>query len=240
MGRLLTWPDKVGVTSVEFTDGPMTRTSGRSTALDGTEQTFEGVGGVVAFSVELAATRGQEARYERGLLLALRTGANAARMRLIDGDRRTRTEAKVSARDRVTWAKGVRWHGGVRWRTGYPEGVVNGQHSKGQGLVNLRNDAWGRDLTLGEAIGFSPLHFGAYFVTEVMGGGWVRVWPPLRKGLKGGDRVTLEPVLVMRATPGAFAFARGPVTTNAARVELVEMLDEHVRTFFAGDMRVVR
>lgn len=70
-------------------------------------------------------------------------------------------------------------------------------------------------------------------VTEVIGLGTYRIWPPLRKALTTDDFATLKPVLAMRLeSEEAATAARDASFISKATMTLVEVLDYDVRDYF--------
>lgn len=214
----------------EWLTGPMARNSGANTASDGTEQTFVGIGDVVAFRYTLPPSMNRQARRERGNLLALHSGANAVRIRLLVGDDLSPSEAGlVEPFGAQTWSNGQAWDNGGLWAVSYPDVPLAAAAALDDGIVKIADQYWGHNLGIGDPIGFYPFYFGAHFVTEIINPGEYRIWPRLRKALTTSDYATLHPVLVMRTKPGGATMVRGAVHTEGNSVELVEVFDYHVR-----------
>lgn len=173
-----------GVTGFVPVSGPNARNSGSSTAMDGTEQTFDAYGDVVALQFTLNVKQGVAARRQSGILTALKSG-NAMRLRFFDPDMLTPTEAGISGvagkgwtdLEDVEWSNGQPWSNGEGWQMSAPTVAVASPAAFDTGIVTLADTDWGHELGLGDRLGFFPLHFGLYTITEVIEPGQYRVWP---------------------------------------------------------------
>ncbi|WP_157014899.1 hypothetical protein [Mesorhizobium xinjiangense] len=235
MLRLITWPDGLwGFVDINPVSGPKARSSGGNTAQDGTEQTFEGIGDLVALELVFSAKNGVTgARRQRGLVTALHSGANAMRLQFNDPDIMTPAEAGVSCPEEQNWSNGEPWSNGEGWAPTYPVVPVAAAAGFDTGIVRLANEFWGHTLGYGDYLGFFPFHFGIYMVTEVIEPGQYRVWPRLRKALTAEDYATLYPTLVMKAVGTTVAPPRDLVATGGS-ITLVEVIDPYVRSDFTG------
>lgn len=234
MARLLTWPHGLwGIDDVKPINGPNARSSGSTTAQDGSEQTRSGIGDVVALELRLSAKNGLiGARLQRGLMLGLHSGANAMRLQFNDPDIMTPAEAGiVGAFAEQDWSNGQPWSNGEGWAPSYPVVPVAASAAVDTGVVTLANEFWGYTLGLGDYIGFFPFHFGLYCVTEVIDEGQYRVWPRLRKALTTDDYATLHPTLVMQAIGPTPAPGRDLSATGGS-LTLKEVIDPYVRSYF--------
>lgn len=235
MARLLTWPHGLwGIDSVTPVSGPAARNSGANTAMDGAEQTFEGIGDIVALELGLSAKNGRVgARFERGIITGLHNGANAMRLQFNDPDIMTPAEAGiVGAFEEQDWSNGEPWSNGEGWAPSYPVVPVTAPAAADSGTIRLSGQYWGHSLNLGDYLGFFPFHFGLYMVTEVIAPGQYRIWPRLRKALTTDDFATLHPTLVMRPVAQTRAPARDLVKTSGGSLTLVEVIDPYVRQYF--------
>lgn len=230
MARLVEWPTPIGVTSVEWLSGPMARNSGSTTAMDGSEQTFSGIGDVLAFRYRLPPLRGTRARRERGFFLGMHQGANAALVTLVVGDDLTPAEAGLSGPlVNQPWSNGENWSNGRSWKASYPVVGLASTVGLDEGIVRIQDAHWGHNLGLGDPLGFFPFYLGAHFVTEVVDDGEYRVWPPLRADLTANHYATLSPRLAMKTRPGGTAMSRGPSHTEDMSIDLIEVFDYYVR-----------
>jgi hypothetical protein len=243
MARLLTFPNNPGVVSITPISGPAARSSGSTTAQDGSEQTFDGYGDVVALELKFNAKMDVSARRERGLFAAFQGGANAARLRFYDPDIMRPYEAGMAVphnlrfRDlaQVNWSNGQPWSNGQGWMPSAPIVPVAAASSYDSGIVTLDDVFWGHGLGLGDYIGFFPFHFGIYAVTEVISEGQYRVWPRLRAALTTSSYATLFPTIVMRPiSRDSIRQSRGLSTTDGSSISLVEVIDPYVRKYFIG------
>ncbi len=254
MFELETYPGMAGIVSVTPTRGPNARNSGSSTAMDGSEQSFDSIGDTVAFDIELSIKQGTWARRDRGLLTSLRAGANAMRFTLTDPDIMTPAEAgivgpfqmssspeviaNVGDQGGVSWSNGLPWENGFTWQPAYPTISVAAASAAGTNIVYLADEFWGHSLGKGDYIGFFPFSLGCYTVDKVIAPGTYRVWPPLRTALTTGGVgrfCTQKPTIVMKPTAQSVVPpGRGLVHTATHVVSLVEVVDPYVRAWFTG------
>jgi len=229
MARLLAMPCLPARTEVEPISGPNARNSGANTVADGSEQTFDHVGDVVALRLPTNALEGRQARRERGWMTAFLGGANATRIDFLDADRMTTAEAGgiVSG----AWTEGA-WTEGA-WGEWLPRVPLAVAASFNAGTIRLTDRDWGHALGIGDYVGFEPFHFGLYAITAVIAPGHYRIWPRLRKALTADDFATLTPVLAMRPI-APVRQTRGLAFTEPATIDLVEVFDYHARAHF-GD-----
>lgn len=241
MARLLSFPHFPGVRGITPLSGPMARNSGANTASDGSEQTYDSVGDVVALRLDLNMKRKGLARQERGLFAGLHGGANAIRLSFYDPDIITPYQSGLSVSPlvdwpslgSVPWSNGETWSNGAGWGQAPPEVAVAASSAIDTGIVTLADDFWGHSLDIGSYLGFFPLHFGLYMVTEVIDEGHYRIWPRLRKALTTDDFATLFPVIAMRPrSRDAIQQRRGLAHTDGAAIDLVEVIDPYVRSDF--------
>lgn len=241
MARLLSFPFNPGVVDITPISGPMARSSGSNTSSDGSEQTFDSVGDVVALRLSFNVKRKGLARQERGLFTGLHGGANAIRLSFFDPDVIMPAEAGLDVAahldwtdlDALNWSNGQPWSNGQGWAQSAPEISVASASAINTGIVTLPDSFWGHRLDLGSYFGFFPFHFGLYMVTEVIDDGQYRIWPRLRKALTTDDFATLFPVIAMRPLSRDSAkYGRGLSVTNAASIDLVEVIDPYVRSDF--------
>lgn len=247
MARLLTFTESAGIVSLEPISGPMARNSGSNTASDGSERVFEGIGGIVSLRVEFNRKIGGNAREERGNIIGLGGGANAIRLPVFDPDVITPREAGLDVPahlgwrdlDGFPWSNGQNWSNGQGWRPSAPAVKIGASTSAGGSLIRLQDEFWGRTLPFGSWFGFFPFHFGLYTVTEVVGDGWYRTWPTVRKSLTYStdpaevDYATLFPTIVVRPHARAVqGHRRGLAATDGLTMDLHEVIDPYVRRDF--------
>lgn len=246
MPRLLSDSDGFeGVTGFVPVSGPNARNSGSTTAMDGTEQTFDAYGDVVALQFSLNIKKDRGARRLSGMLTALKSG-NAMRLRFFDPDMISPAEAglAVGAGKRwpdlaqQDWSNGEAWSNGEGWHTSAEVVPVAAATALDGGIVQIEDEHWGHSLGLGDRLGFLPFHFGLYTITEVIVPGTYRMWPRLRKALAytgdpdEGSFATLFPTIVMRPAMSVMPPARGLAFAEAASVTMVEVPDYYVRDYY--------
>lgn len=230
-----------GITAWRPVSGPNARNSGSTTAMDGSEQSFDAYGDLVALEIALNVKRGQGARRQRGVMTALRTG-NAIRLSFFDPDMMGPAESGIDvaaslgwtslpARD---WSNGEPWSNGEGWKTSAPVAPVASAAALDTGEIILADTFWGHALGLGDFLGFFPFHFGLYTVTEVIDDGHYRIWPRLRRALTTDDYATLFPVIAMRPVINTLPPGRGLAVTEPATAVLVEVPDYYVRDYYEG------
>lgn len=231
--RLISPPDCLGIAQLSILSGPRGIGAGSNALLDGGDQTFSTVGNLWRIAVPLVQSKGARARRQRGIVTALGDGSLAMRLRLPDRDRMTRAEAGVVGTTAPqAWSGGTQWSGSVRWRVGYPSVSVAVAAPAGFHRIALPNTLWGRELEVGDMIGFWPSHFGWYVIVGVEPGGAYRIWPELRKAITTDTFVTLQPTAVFRAMPGSFGWQRDGLMQSGAALQLVEVPDNKVRNWY--------
>lgn len=239
MARLLNWPTGLGIRAWQPLSGPRAVGAGSSTSIGAFTQTVASVFGGWAYAFTFPVCKDQAARRLRGWVTGLHGGANATRVPFYDADGLTFAEAGVSYSDSLirfgnSWANGESWANGAGWAASLPVVAVSLAADKGATVISLADAFWGHALGDGDFLGFSPLHFGKYTVTEVIAPGVYRIWPPLRKAITPSDRATLNPVLAMRMTgEDAANLSRGLAHMDETTVTLFEVFDDDVRDYFA-------
>ncbi|RKE84596.1 hypothetical protein DFO46_1366 [Rhizobium sp. AG855] len=173
-----------------------------------------------------------------GLVTALHGGANAVRVDFPLPDQMTLAEAGVTVsaaeeRDGVPWSNDLPWSNGLNWHVPYPTVSVAAAADRSGTVVSLASGYWGHRLDIGDVIGFRPLHFGMYMVTQVLSSGTYRIWPPLRKAITTETLATLTPVLAMTLDSEASAdLSRGVAHGEETTLILSEVFDYDVRDYF--------
>jgi hypothetical protein len=231
MPRLMTL--EVLASSIQWTSGPGSMGSGRSTFLAGAEQTFSRVGDLLAFRAELSPKQRGSARREIGLLRALMLGENAVRVKIPNPHLRTMEEADGGSVTTRRWADGRLFSDGRAFDTGRPTAQLAGPHSAGASRILLNDGVWGPDLDLGDVIGFYG-YFGAHWIVGVDEPKSYVISPPLRADLNSLRRCTLNPILCMSATPESITLQEGLISTEGQTVELVEILHEDAVAYYGG------
>lgn len=243
-GRLINWPLGLNANFREPISGPRTVNPGATNSIGNFVQTTSSPFGLWRWQFSFPPIRGQMFRRYRGWITALHGGANATRVPFCDWDGMKLSQMGVNA-DPFTWQAGQPWGNGQPWDNGKnwkltpPTVYVSASANKGDDVISLQSDYWGRALGMGDLIGFYPSHFGMYMVTDVIDAGTYRIWPPLRKDVEYSadpilcDSATLEPTLAMRLesedaanAPRSAAFAEG------LSVTFVEVPDYTVKTWF--------
>lgn len=242
-GRLVSPPLGLPVVSMEPLSGPRSVGAGGTQSVGGFVQTSGAPFGLWRWRFSFAPMNKAMFRRYRGWITSLHGGANATRWYFFDPDMPTPREAGINVPAHVgwhttgydqNWSNGQPWSNGEGWQMTAPEVSVAAAASLGDTTISLADEFWGHDRDVGDFLGFYPLHFGAYMVTEVFEPGQYRIWPPLRKALTTDDSATLNPVLAMRLESEEAASAgRGLVFAEGASVTLIEVLDYDCRDYFA-------
>lgn len=240
MPRIIPWPLGLKFTSRTPLTGPrVSGGSGRET-LTGFTQTVASPFGAWRWQFTFPPMRGVMARRYRGMVTALHGGANAVRVPFRDPDGLTFAEAGTTITVQqeqagLSWSNTLPWSNGMNWQVSKPLVAVAAAAAKGASVVTLANQFWRNNLGYGDQIGFMPYHFGLYVITEVIGGGQFRIWPPLRAPLITSSYATLEPTLVMRLeSESAAPIARGVQVMEAPTITLTEITDDVVRLNYEG------
>lgn len=125
MGRLISPPAGLGLTSYQVLAGPRAVGAAATESVNGFVQAVASAYGAWRFAFSFPPMKGQAFRRYRGWIAALHGGANATRWRFADPDRISRADAgAVDAVYRVEtgvpWAHGQRWAHNANWRVGWP------------------------------------------------------------------------------------------------------------------------
>ncbi|AHK42208.1 putative icmD [Ensifer adhaerens OV14] len=218
--------------------GPRSVGGASNTSTGNFTQTVSSAFGAWRWQFTFPVSKDRKFRRYRGWVTALHAGANATRVPFGDPDMMTLLEAGLLAspseeRFGMPWSNGEPWSNGQNWRLTAPNVGLAASTALDGSIIRLKDEAWGHRLGMGDYLGFFPLHFGLYTVTEEFGNGEYRIWPPLRKALASTDYATLYPVMAMRleSEDGASA-ARGVGFADEATVTLVEVFDYDVRSYF--------
>jgi hypothetical protein len=240
MPRLVEWPIDLSVESQEALAGP-SAVMGGAPSITGHQQTVSSPFGLWEWTLKFHPMQGDEFRRFRGFFAAMRQGANAARWTMQDPDKISRRASGMNSdvpncEDiELPHSNGQLFTNGRGHRISRPDVTVAGGASKGDVIVSLGPEYWGRNLNYGDFIGFYPFHFGVYIVEEVIAPGQYKVWPPLRKAVAATDYATLDPTMVVRMKPGTGGgLVRTPEVAEGMQMTVVEVPDEAVRAFYTG------
>lgn len=240
MARLLHKPRGLPENFREPLSGPRTIGAASTQTIGGFSQTVANPFGLWRWRFGFASNmRGQIARRFRGWIMGFHGGANASRVTMCDWDGLSREQMGVQS-SRAVWKAGQNWSNGKPWSNGQrnqsspPMVSVAATSEERATSISLANEHWGRALGIGDMVGFMPFHFGGYMVTQVLGDGVYRIWPPLRKRITTSTYANLRPVLAMRMEgEEAASFSRDASFLQNPTIILVEVLDSDVRDYFA-------
>jgi hypothetical protein len=239
MARLLNWPRGLAVIAYQRLSGPRAVGASSTESTQGFVQTVAAAFGAWRYQLSLRTMRGKLYRRYRGMVTGLHGGANAVRVPFCDPDIPSWEDSGVGGppaqfRSGLRWSNGHAWSNGQNWHAGRPLAVLADDAAVGDTLITLTSDHWGRSLLGGEWIGFVPLHFGKYEITQVLDDGQYRIYPPLRKALVAGSYATLRPVMAMRLeSESAGTVQRSHPVSEGNTLTLVEVQDPDVRAYFA-------
>ena len=237
MARLLSWPF-IKFMSWEPLTGPRSVGSTSNESVSGFVQTASSVFGAWRWQFSVQPMKGKLFRAYRGMVVALNGGANAIRVPFCDPDGLSKADAGINLTQSqkingITWSNGQSWSNGKNWHPSRPVVGVTSSADEGDTLITLNDEFWGHQLLGGEWIGFFPFHFGVYVITQVLGDGEYRVWPPLRKAIDTDSSATLNPVMAMRLeSESAGTAKRGNVWADSNTLTMVEVQDPDVRDYF--------
>ena len=233
-GRLLSWPNGVGVSGLSILSGPVSASGGEAgSSISGVVQHISAPKAPWAFELTVPPMKGEKARRFNGMLIAAHAGANAISFpwSLVD-ERINPLSVSLSEAQESNWNNGQPWNNGEGWTGGYPNESVSAGQSKDYSTLTLGSDAWGDHLQIGDWFGFLS-HYAVYQVTEEfpLVDGQVRIWPPLRKAITTSDQGTLEPTLIVR-TVGAPQRTKTPSVWEGGSIQVVEIPDEAARAHY--------
>ncbi|MBB4277023.1 hypothetical protein [Rhizobium mongolense] len=238
MARLISRPNGLAVRTATPLSGPRAVGGGGNTSIGNFMQTLASPFGAWRWQFTFPVSKNAAFRRYRGWVTALHGGANATRFPFFDPDMMSDAEAGLiatSAQRRLgmTWSNSMPWSNGQNWALSVPKVAVAEAAAKDASRIKLQVVFWGGKLQVGDYIGFFPLHFGLYMVTQEFGEGEYRIWPPLRKAIDTTGFATLSPVLAMRLESEESATAdRGVAYAEEKTVVLVEVFDYDVRDYF--------
>ncbi|OMQ44924.1 hypothetical protein [Ensifer sp. 1H6] len=239
MARLISMPGGLAPRAMAPLSGPRAVGASSNTSTGNFSQTVASPFGAWRWQFTFPVSKDAKFRRYRGWVTALHAGANATRVPFGDPDMMTLLEAGLSAspsqeRFGMPWGNGEPWSNGQNWELTAPNVKLAAPAEFDDSIIRLQDMAWGHRLGMGDYLGFFPLHFGLYTVTEERGDGEYRIWPPLRKALTVDDFATLYPVMAMRLeSEDAASATRGVGYADEATVTLVEVFDYDVRDYFA-------
>lgn len=243
MARLLDWPTGLRLTSYQRLTGPRSVGAASTESIEGFVQTVSSPFGVWRYQLSLESMRRAKHRLYRRMVTALHGGANAVRVPFCDPDGLSFAEAGVDISpseiiNGVPFENGLPFSNGANWSVSRPPVAVAEDAAVGDTEIVLENQHWGHTIEAGW-IGFFPLHFGKYEITEVIEPGRYRIWPPLRAALDAvvddvGSYSTLYPVLAMRLEgESAGTVQRGVGLSEGNSLTLIEVEDSDARAYFA-------
>jgi len=228
MARLLDWPSEVGIRGMTPLSGPRAVGAASSESLAGYVQTVAAPFGLWRWQLTIPPLKGEAYRRYRGMVLALHGGANAVRVQFYDPD-------GIHRYQYVPFSSGVPWFNGATFASLAETPAIAEAAAVDTSEVKLADEFWGHQLGMGDGIGFTPLHFGLYWVTEVIAAGHYRVWPPLRKAITTDDYATLLPVMAMRLQgEGAAPLSRELETAGQTSITMIEVDHRDVIEYFGG------
>lgn len=239
--RLLNWPNGLKIRSRRPLSGPRSAgATSRQETIGGRPQTVSSPFGGWKYEFVLPHAKGRLYRRIEGLVTALNGGANAVRVPWSTPDGLTLQETganftPLQELSGLPWSNSTPWSNGMNWGVSPPNVAVAANAARDATIVRLGETFWGHQLGMGDEIGFFPLHFGKYVITEERGNGEYRIWPPLRKAIATDDFATLEPVLAMTLDSESGAdLARGVAYGEETTLVMSEVYDYDVRDYFTG------
>lgn len=240
MARLLSWPRGLAITAYQRMTGPRSVGGASTESITSFVQTVSSPFGAWRYQISLRGLKGSLARQYRGMVSALNGGANAVRVPFNDPDVMSWQDAginidKFDPRRGVAWSNNQPFSNGCNWGMTRPMVAVVADAAIGDTIITLEDRYWGAHLLGGEWLGFMPFCFGKYDVTEVIGGGQYRIWPPLRAVLTAGQSfANLNPVMAMRLEgESAASDKRGTTYADGNALTLLEVRDDDARAYFA-------
>lgn len=238
MARMLDWPRGLRWNRIKALNGPESVGAVDTQSIGDMTQTVASPFGARYMQFSFPPIKGMMARRARGLVTSLHKGVNAVRVRICDADGLSFEEAgmtptELQIRRGMPWSNGLPWSNGENWKLSKPNVLVETAAAKDASFVKLKDEFWGRQLGVGDWIGFFPLHFGMYEITQLMDDDTYRIWPPLRKAITVDTYATLYPVLAMRLLSSNLPDAdRGPSHLEGLTMSLFEVPDYYVRQYF--------
>lgn len=238
--RMVDFPVDLPFTAITPTGGPQVR--GSTVSETKLSQTIvDPFGGLQAFSVDIGPMYGAFARAFSRLSLSAQGGANCFRFNFYDPDEPTYRElglsvSDVEGQDYAAWSNNKFWSNGKPWTLGKPLATISAASAKNAGTITIDTTEWGGTLpTFFGIVG----HFAVYGITGATFSGNIatcRVWPPVRKAITTDDYATLRPVMAAKLTgPDGAPWSRNGDSMTGARLNIVEVLDETVRTYVTED-----
>jgi len=238
MARLLSWPVGLRWNKWKWLAGPESIGSSSSTSVGDFTQTVASPFGARHIQLSFPILKGKQARRARGLVTALHKGANAVRLHMCDWDGMSLADAGVSVTKAqlqagAPWNNGLGFDNGENFHISKPNVAVSEAAAINATIIQLSDQFWGHELGSGDWIGFFPLHFGLYEVTEDFGDGRYRIWPPLRKAVPVGSYATQYPTMAMRLKADNLPDAdRGAAFLEGLTISLLEVFDYDARDYF--------
>lgn len=239
MPRLLDWPVGIGMTLVEPQAGPRSQGATGNERADAAIQTSASAFSLRMWKFAIRPLHKVGYRRFEGFITALHASSNAVRLQIPAPDNLTLEEAglvadfqSLAAQMKSTSNYGLAGLSGCNY--GYPVVPVASDASKGDVFIRLASDFWGATLGIGDRIGFNPLHFGSYSITEVFSDGLYRIWPSLEKNITTDDVATLTPVIATRLTSDSAAtFQRTPSAAENITLTMVEVPQSTLDAYYS-------
>lgn len=232
-GRLLSWPNGLGVTSFDLVGSPLASGEGQTPALAGLLQQSVPIKAPTIYQIGVPPLQGALAREFNAILFDAHNYGNAIVFPFtLAAEQLDPLSIGLTGPQQQNWSNGQPWNNGQGWSGGYPNESIAADQSKDYSTVTLGSDAWGDHLQKGDWFGF----IGHYAVYQVMApdpliDGKVRIWPPLRKAVTTSDSATLEPTIVVRLI-GAPQRSKTRNVWEGGAIQVVEIPDEKVRTHY--------
>jgi hypothetical protein len=233
MPRITSFVD-IPVVSQRPLNGPEAVSGSQNTTIGNFTQSVASAFGGWVWEFVFPPMEGEEYRHFRGWLVAQQKGANITRWQMTDRDLMPKARAGVSDdAANMPWSNGMKWSNGMRWGFTYPNVPAAAPAALDASIITLADTFWGHNLKWGDRIGFFPFHFGLYQVTQELGDGRYRIWPPLRKAVTTIDFATLYPVMAMGLMMQDFEYPTEEQShTTGATVRMREIFDYDARDYF--------
>lgn len=238
MARLLNYPIGLRPNRMRKLAGPRTKGAGQSEGATGWVQTVASPFGARRLEFSFPNIRGTLARRTRGWISAMHGGANATRIRMCDWDGMSLADRGIDATaqsfgEGSDWSNDLPWDNGQPWENGSPDEAVTVAAAADETIISITDDNFGANLGVGDWVGFYPLHFGCYEITESLGDGQFRLDMPLRAAITTSTRCYLNPWIAMRLESESSASGeRDAFSLTGLSLIMVEVFDYDVKDYF--------